>query len=285
MKTPVRTISWLLLICLTLIPGLSTAQSSAQSSAQSGSALVRLNDRDDLLGWEAVGRLNLAGKGFCTGTLIAPDLVLTAAHCVFDHRSGALLTAGSVVFHAGLRNGISVAERQVLQIAVPPAYIPSQKVTMDNVRRDVALLRLAAPITSTDADPFVLHSGAIAGRNVSVASYGQGRSEAISRQRTCHVLAASDDLMIFDCDVTFGSSGAPVFARSGNRGRIVSVISGMAQVNGQKVALGMSLPSVVAALKAQMRRTAVAAPDRAIRRIRVGTGSGGNATGAKFVKP
>ena len=30
--------------------------------------------------WEAVGRLDIDGKGFCTGTLIAPDLVLTAVH-------------------------------------------------------------------------------------------------------------------------------------------------------------------------------------------------------------
>ncbi|MFS4581005.1 trypsin-like serine peptidase [Phaeobacter sp. C3_T13_0] len=34
-----------------------------------------------------MGRLELNGQGFCTGTLIAPDLVLTAAHCVYDHNN------------------------------------------------------------------------------------------------------------------------------------------------------------------------------------------------------
>lgn len=271
MRIPLRVLA----ICLTLVPGLALAGT--------GSALMRLSDREDLLGWEAVGRLDLADKGFCTGTLIAPDLVLTAAHCMFDRSSGDILAAQSVTFRAGLRDGVSVAERQILQIAVLPDYVPMQRVTMENVRRDVALLRLKAPIVSTDADPFVLHSGRKPARNVSVASYGTGRSEAISRQRECQVLANADDLMLFDCSVTFGSSGAPVFARVGDRGRILSVISGMAQVNGQKVALGMSLPSVVAALKAQMRRAPVAAPDRAIRRIR--TGSGNRSTEAKFIKP
>ncbi|MFT7592813.1 MAG: protease YdgD [Paracoccaceae bacterium] len=265
----------LLTLCLALVPGL--------ASAQSGSSLVRLTDRDDLLGWEAVGRLDMAGSGFCTGTLIAPDLVLTAAHCVYDPRTNAPLPAQNLTFRAGLRDGVSVAERPVRQVVAHAGYRPELNMTRDNVRQDVALLRLASPIVSSDADPFILHSGTLPGQQVSVASYGQGRTEALSRQRQCKVLGASGDLMMFDCDVTFGSSGAPVFARVGNRGRIVSVISGVAKINGQKVSLGMSLPNVVADLKAQMRRNPVTGPGRDIKRVQVGAGSSG--TGAKFIKP
>ncbi|UWQ93453.1 trypsin-like serine protease [Rhodobacteraceae bacterium M382] len=244
--------------------------------------LRRLSDRDDLLGWEAVGRLDLAGKGFCTATLIAPELVLTAAHCVYSKQTNRLLEADQVTFRAGLREGQSIADRQALQIAAHSGFAPGAPMTWANVRHDVALIRLARPITSAQADPFILHDGATQGAAVSVTSYGMGRAEALSRQRQCQILAARDELMMFDCDVTYGSSGAPVFARVGARGRILSVISGMAQVEGKKVALGMALPARVAELKSMLRRAPAAVPDRRVKRL--GVGSGRNSTGAKFIR-
>jgi len=262
-----------------LILAVGTLAYAAGATAQ-GTGLRRLTDRDDLLGWEAVGRLELNRQGFCTGTLIAPELVLTAAHCVYD-RNGKLRPAEQIAFRAGLRDGVAVAERQGLQIAAHPGFNPRTGLGMENIRHDVALIRLAEPIPSSQADAFALHSGRDYGSGISVTSYGMGRAEALSRQRQCNLMGEHEDVLMIDCNVTFGSSGAPVFSKVGGRGRILALVSGGGNYRGRQVAFGMKLPQRVAELKAQLRRNPVAAPDRRIKRIRVG--GGGSAGGAKFV--
>lgn len=263
-------------MCFGLLVALLPTCLSADSTA-----LRSLDDRDDLFGWEAVGRLEMAGKGYCTATLIAAELVLTAAHCVFDKASRTVIAPDRLTFRAGLRKGVSVADRSITQIAVHDTYISGGTDRLDHVRYDVALLRLARPITTADADPFILHSGPVRGEKVSVTSYGKGRSEVLSRQRQCSIVAKASGLLVFDCDVTFGSSGAPVFTTSGQRGRIVSIISGGTQMDGRKVAMGMELSDLVADLKVQLRAN-VRRPVAKVRRLTVGNKS---SIGAKFIKP
>ena len=87
-----------------------------------------------------------------------------------------------------------------------------------------------------------------------------------------------------NCDVTFGSSGAPVFSHINGRGQIVSVVSGMGALSGRRVTFGMTLPTIVAELKQQMWANK-AKPVASVKRVQVGSGavrsSGG---GAKFIR-
>ncbi|MBY5933789.1 S1 family peptidase [Tateyamaria omphalii] len=240
--------------------------------------LKRLDSGADAAGWEAVGRLNIGGTGFCTGALIAPNLVLTAGHCLFDKTTGDRIDHTQVEFLAGWRNGRASAYRNVRRAVVHPDYTYVGHVKSEGVRNDLALLELEHPIRDGKIMPFETAARPPRGAKVGVVSYATGRSEAPSLQELCRVLAQQDGLLVTSCSVEFGSSGAPIFVIDEGRAQIVSVVSAKAEVEGKAVSLGTSLGAPLARLQAEL----VAQRDDISPRI-----SGGmrRDTGAKFIKP
>lgn len=264
---------------ITVAIALFTVLVAGPALAQS-TKLRKLDTENDALAWQAVGRLDIGKDGYCTGTLIAPDLVLTAAHCVYQKSDGALVASENLTFQAGLTHGEVAARRVVSQIEAHQGYDPHADHNMQSIRHDIALVRLADPIPTSELNPFAVFSGTLPQGSVSVVSYGKGRSDALSRQNQCDVVGRQQGLIALDCDVTFGSSGAPVFTHLNGRGQIASVISGGGIFNGKKVALGMALPKLVSDLKRQMR----ANKPRPIAQVRrLGVGGNKSTSGAKFV--
>ena len=252
----------------------------ASSAGAEGTALERMTQRGDILGWEAVGRLDL-GDGFCTATLIASDLLLTAAHCLYDEKTGEKKPFDKMLFRAGYRDGQSIAEVKISGGVAHPEYRPGVGPTIENIRVDAALLQLVRQIPTATAGPFVIHSGAAQGEKVNVVSYGRGRTEAPSWQRECTVLERAQGILVFDCNVTFGSSGSPVFLKENNRMRILSLVSSGVMEGDERYSFGMELPEVVATLKQAMRGGRGLSGT-----LNTGARFGGSrtGTGAKFVR-
>ncbi|NNK17390.1 MAG: trypsin-like serine protease [Sulfitobacter sp.] len=253
---------------------------SAQWAQAQSTSLRKLNTENEAKAWQSVGRLDNARGAYCTGTLITPDLVLTAAHCVYHREAGTLVAPEDLMFQAGLTHGTTAASRAVAQIEAHSGYDPKRGYDLENVRYDLALVRLEAPIPSHELDPFAVFAGQLPHGPVSVVSYGRGRSDQLSRQNECQVLGRIERVVALDCDVTFGSSGAPVFTHLNGRGQIAAVISGGGTYAGKEVAFAMVLPALVADLKRQMRANKPR-PKAKVRRL--GLGGNKSSTGAKFV--
>lgn len=247
--------------------------------------LKRLTSGVDADAWEAVGRLDIGGTGFCTGALIAPRLVLTAAHCLYDRDTKQRIDHGNVQFLAGWRNGRAGAYRDIRRAVVHPDFIYDGDVSSDRVRNDLALLELQQPIRNTTIEPFATAARPRPGNSVGVVSYAKDRSEAPSLQEVCKVIAQQEGVLVTSCSVDFGSSGAPIFIFADGVAQIVSVVSAKAEVDGQGVSLGTSLGATLAVLQAELVAGKGVFESEGPRRKRVFVGQANSGTGAKFVKP
>lgn len=149
--------------------------------------------------WTSIGRLNVAGyriRRHCTGALVAPDLVLTAHHCLKAIGDGEWAEPSKVHFLAGYSRGEFRAHRTA------SGYIP--------LGPDSALVRLSAPI---DLPVLPIYDGALptSGSALAQAGYSGDRSHVLTIDPTCSFLGTRPGgRWRHDCEAVSGDSGSPL---------------------------------------------------------------------------
>jgi secreted trypsin-like serine protease len=192
---------------------------------------------------DAIGRsvVTIVGSrgNFCTGSLIAPGLVLTVAHCV---QPGADYKI--VQYDADRKADL----RDVKTIALHPGF-KMQEMLGHRATADVALLRLAVPAKGkTPARLSVPQSPLAPGNAFTVAGVGvtirgDGKSAGIIRSAALVATGKPGTLQIRLMDpegqgtkaglgACTGDSGAPVFEDQQGGQAIVGVVSWSTGANG-----------------------------------------------------
>ena len=122
----------------------------------------------------------------CTGTVLSPNVVLTAGHCGEDVTTGAVDAASGFVVVTGSLDWTDTASRQVSgvsQVIVHPGYNPA---TLDG--GDAALLVLSTPTTAPAVRLATAADSALWQPNSSVAVAGWGKTDATDPNSIPHQL-------------------------------------------------------------------------------------------------
>lgn len=174
-----------------------------------GGLPIAAEDMPSAIGRISYGDSPAPGAAICTGVLVAPDLVLTAGHCVRTMADDPAVIRFDVGWGAGRPAGRGQGAEVLLGEPVGSA-------------EDLALVVLARAFPAEVARPIPLASP-VAGE-FTLHAFRRDAPDHPSPVSTCYRLATLPGLLGLDCRAVSGNSGAPLLQRVKGGWQVVAIM-------------------------------------------------------------
>ncbi|WP_299011879.1 trypsin-like serine protease [uncultured Shewanella sp.] len=176
--------------------------------------------------WHRIGKLSIQKPHIqqspkqkmtsCTATLVAANLIVSAAHCLYDSEKKAYIHPEKLTFYAGLKGDLVSAATQITSYTVPSHTFPSGQFEGSALLIDWAVLELEQSI-GCFLGHFPLWHQHVGGIEALItAGYAQGSAQYLTKTATCQsALPRNADSMwrLKNCALTKGDSGAPILVK------------------------------------------------------------------------
>jgi protease YdgD len=164
----------------------------------------------------AIGLLEMSDGGLCSASVVAENVILTAAHCLFDEEHRRVVAER---FSAGYDKGRFIATALIRDVYMPPEFDHRRFLETNEIDGyDWALIRLdhgighetgILPIRALDAKALaaLIEEN---GPTMTQIGYGNEQSDHPVMRRDCHLsMVWKDNTYAHHCGTVPGDSGSP----------------------------------------------------------------------------